>query len=172
LTPAAPGFFGKLPSTGDFVARGLPEGFRRRWDRWVSLHLAPRQQAGCLWPAGGLRFRLTSGGRVAAGVVLPSEDAAGRRFPLSLVVIAEALPLPVALDPWCDAVAATGTAALEGRDSADQLWQRLAEIAPPDGDDKFASLLLWTEGVAPIPAEPDAPDTALDALLRPSVSSG
>ena len=37
-----PGLFGKLPSTGDFVTRGLPAGFLRVWDAWLSRHLAAR----------------------------------------------------------------------------------------------------------------------------------
>src|SRR5690606_35522049 len=100
LTPAEPGLFGKLPATGDFVSRGLSHAFTRAWDGWVTRHVVTRLRAGAALPDSGLRFRLVSGGRVAAGVVLASSDAAGRSYPLSLVLVAPGLPDASALDPW------------------------------------------------------------------------
>ena len=35
-----PGFFGKLPSRGDFVTRRLPQGFVAGWDGWLREVLA------------------------------------------------------------------------------------------------------------------------------------
>ncbi len=170
LTPAAgaappepvTGFFGKLPSTGDFVARGLPDGFRKIWDRWITAHLASRQRAGALWPDGGVRFRLMSGGRVAAGVILPSEDSAGRLFPLSLMVIASALPGPERLDPWCDAALDLDLAL-----APDELWDALDALPGPQGQDPGPVLVLWTPGRAPIAASADDPSEALDLIFGP-----
>ena len=34
--------FGKLPATGDFVWRGLPDAFRKHWDFWLTRHIAPQ----------------------------------------------------------------------------------------------------------------------------------
>lgn len=164
--PAA-GFFGKLPATGDFVSRGLPDGFRRAWDGWITRHVAPRLREGAALPEGGLRFRLTSGGRAAAGVILPSQDSAGRVFPLCLILTADALPGPADLDPWCDA------AVLAARDSPDGLWLALDELPPPAGAPAAEAppLLLWRRGAAALAADPGDPSAALAALAG-AVSSG
>ncbi|MBU6499855.1 MAG: DUF2094 domain-containing protein, partial [Rhodospirillales bacterium] len=34
VTP--PGFFGKVPALGDFLARRLPAGFQATWEAWLS----------------------------------------------------------------------------------------------------------------------------------------
>ncbi len=162
------GFFGKIPATGDFVARGLPDGFRRHWDGWITRHLAPRQRAGADWPQGGLRFRLGSGGRVAAGVILPSRDAAGRLFPVSLILLADQLPPPAGLDPWCDAAAGLDLAAIPGPDA---LWLALDDLTPPSGAGPDAALTLWTRAAPPGHCDPADPAGLLDRLLPP-VSSG
>ncbi|TIU04376.1 MAG: type VI secretion system-associated protein TagF, partial [Mesorhizobium sp.] len=36
-----PGFYGKMPATGDFVTRRLPGDFVRAWDRWLAQHIVP-----------------------------------------------------------------------------------------------------------------------------------
>lgn len=176
LSPPEAGFFGKLPATGDFVTRGLPEPFRRQWDRWVTHHLAPRLEAGAAWPEGGLRFRLSSGGRMAAGVVLPSRDSAGRDFPLSLVLIAEGLPAPAGLDPWSDAAAEVARMAIAGQGGADALWAALEALDPPAGPAGPAvPMELWSRGQPPAPCAPEAPEALLDRFFgRPDacLSSG
>jgi type VI secretion system protein ImpM len=172
LTPPLAGFFGKLPVTGDFVSRGLPPLFQRRWDGWVTQHVAPRLKDGEGWPRGGLRFRLVSGGKVAAGVMLPGRDAAGRRFPFSALLIGAALPGPEGLDPWCDACADACRAALAGDLGADDLWDKLDGIPAPEGSGPDTGLLLWSADRPPTAAEPEAPVPALDLLFAPPLSSG
>ncbi len=156
---AQPGFFGKIPSTGDFVGRGLPDSFRRSWDLWLTRHIAPRQKMAAHGPDGGLRFRLVSGGRVAAGVIVPSVDSVGRRFPVSLVLVASNLPAPDALDPWCDAAIA-----LDRHQAPDDLWADLDALPVPSGDGPTDVLLLWTKGQEVLAADPVAPAQALDRL--------
>ena len=119
------GLFGKLPATGDFVWRGLPDGFRKPWDAWLTRHIAPLQRGGATFPPAGLRFRLPSGGRLAAGMILPSQDSAGRQFPLSLLLIAQGDLTPVQIDPWCDA--ALGLP----RETPDDLWRAPAALPTP-----------------------------------------
>lgn len=97
--------FGKLPSHGDFVARGLDAPAREAWDAWASAGLAQARAAlgDAAFDAAHDRappWRLVSGpgpfGRGwRAGVLAPSVDVAGRRF----VVI-------LALEPLSEAVAA------------------------------------------------------------------
>jgi len=93
--PCVPGFFGKLPMRGDFVARRLPPQFVRVWDAWLQQALAKSQEqldgqwidiylSSPLW-----RFSISSGicgenGWI--GVLMPSVDQAGRYFPLTVAV--------------------------------------------------------------------------------------
>ena len=153
------GLFGKMTATGDFVGRGLPDGFRRAWDHWLTQFVAPRLQQDMAGPAGGLRFRLVSGGRVAAGVILPSQDSVGRRFPLSLLLLAADLPGPAGLDIWCDAAVA-----LDHSQLPDDLWADLDALPVPQGDGGRDALLLWAQAVPVQSADPVSPEAALDAL--------
>ena len=88
------GFYGKLPSHGDFIGRGLPDEFVGPWDRWLQNALADLRGeygrvsddaylAGPSW-----RFVLgrgVAGRRIWVGVIIPSTDRVGRQFPLSVV---------------------------------------------------------------------------------------
>lgn len=156
------GLFGKLPATGDFVWRGLPGAFRKHWDAWLTRHIAPLQRDGQAFPPGGLRFRLPSGGRLAAGVILPSQDQAGRQFPLSLLLIADADMAADQIDTWCDA------ALILDREtcSADDLWTALDALSTPAlAGPATGQMQLWTDGQLPIATQPDAPESALRQLL-------
>lgn len=88
-----PGFYGKLPGLGDFVARRLPADFIQPWDLWLRESLAASQgQLGEDWLDTYLtsplwRFVLSpglAGQRAWAGVLMPSVDRVGRYFPLTL----------------------------------------------------------------------------------------
>lgn len=90
----AVGFYGKLPSHGDFVQRGVTDVFVNRWDAWLQAGLAhSRQELGDPWVELFLtsplwRFILPAGivGESAwAGILLPSVDRVSRCFPLTLV---------------------------------------------------------------------------------------
>ncbi|MCP6167349.1 type VI secretion system-associated protein TagF, partial [Klebsiella pneumoniae] len=83
--------YGKLPSRGDFVGRGLPPGFLRAWDdAWqqalaeVAWRHGSAEAKQRLRGMGVQRFmaRLAGEPLVWAGVVMPSEDRVGRSFPL------------------------------------------------------------------------------------------
>jgi type VI secretion system protein ImpM len=97
MTPVLPqsiGWYGKLPTRGDFVGRGLPRAWLRGWDGWLQRSLAAAaQQIG----APALRERLQAmppwqvlvlPQRAAdvtwCGVVVASADRVGRVFPLLL----------------------------------------------------------------------------------------
>ncbi|MGB8814871.1 MAG: type VI secretion system-associated protein TagF [Paracoccaceae bacterium] len=161
-----PGFFGKLPCTGDFVARGLPTVFRGRWDAWVTRHLAGRLRDGVVWPEAGLRFRLVSGGRVAAGVIVPGRDAAGRVFPLSLMIVGAALPGAADLDAWCDAALSAALPAQNGKADADDLQDALEALSPPNGPRADTSgMVIWTREMPPLTCDPTDPTDALNRAL-------
>lgn len=108
-----PGFYGKLPSHGDFLQRGVSDDFVNQWDAWLQDGMArSRSELGeqawldvfltsPLW-----RFALASGvvgGPVWAGILLPSVDRVGRYFPLTIVA-----ELPPAVLPFELAVAGNG----------------------------------------------------------------
>src|SRR5215469_725912 len=104
------GFFGKLASHGDFVARDLASDFIDRWDEWLSAGLAAFiAHRGAEWEARfemapAWRFALAAGlcGHSAMlGVILPSRDSIGRRFPFTV-----ALELPAHIRPFRQAVGA------------------------------------------------------------------
>ncbi len=89
------GFFGKLPSHGDFVSRHLPRSFTDPWDNWLQSVIAnSREQL----TEGWLDIYLTSpiwrfalspglcGDTPWSGVVMPSVDRVGRYFPLTLAM--------------------------------------------------------------------------------------
>jgi type VI secretion system protein ImpM len=90
-----PGWYGKLPSLGDFASRRLPAEFIRTWDEWLQEVLrATRARLGEGWLDRYLtmpiwRFMLLPGLVEKSGwtgVLMPSVDRVGRQFPLTLAV--------------------------------------------------------------------------------------
>ena len=97
------GFYGKLPSHGDFLRRRVSDAFVDAWDAWLRECLAASRTAlGDRW----LNVYLTSpawrfvcaagacGPMPVIGLVAPSVDQVGRYFPLTLVA---ELPADVSL---------------------------------------------------------------------------
>ncbi len=83
--------FGKLPSLGDFVARGLDAQLRDSLDAWLSAAMQdgrsrfgdefePRYDAAPAWHF----VDCDADGRWSGGALCASIDRAGRRFPLML----------------------------------------------------------------------------------------
>ena len=127
MSSGAPGFFGKVPSHGDFVSRRLPPLLASRWDGWLqSCIVASRQELGAAW----LSTYMTSplwrcalagdgdGGAAWAGVLMPSVDRVGRHFPL---MIGAALGLDAGVfdvldrgKRWHDAIEVLALSALDG----------------------------------------------------------
>ena len=88
------GWFGKLPSHGDFLQRRVSDAFLRSWDSWLQACIAhSREHLGDAWLPTYLtspvwRFFLSrgvAGGSTFAGIVLPSVDRVGRYFPLTVL---------------------------------------------------------------------------------------
>jgi type VI secretion system ImpM family protein len=89
----AAGWFGKIPALGDFVGRRLPEAFGGPWDRWLQEAMAlGDQRFGPAWTELYMTFpiwrflvpRGLLGPQGWAGILLPSVDRVGRRFPLTI----------------------------------------------------------------------------------------
>ncbi len=158
--PAA--WFGKIPSVGDYVGRRLPTSFQSRWDSWLQAALAAgSDRFGPDWTDLYMTFPvwrfLAPRGLLAdqtwTGILLPSVDRVGRRYPLTV-----AMPVPAL-------TAAGGLAALERR------LARLGGLVDPvlDGAsiDQLEAMLERMAAEQPVATAPasGAADTAASAAL-------
>lgn len=121
-----PGFFGKLPSHGDFLNRRIQRSFLDNWDNWLQKAVArSREQLESEWLDTYLtspiwRFVLGSGvcgDQPFAGVLMPSVDKVGRYFPLTISVPIpkgyNILQLPKDLNDWFDTAEKLALSALD-----------------------------------------------------------
>ena len=138
-----PGWFGKMPSLGDFASRRLPPMFVNGWDAWLQHEMVRSRAAlGGGWLDAFLvapvrRFWLAPGllGTPAwVGVWMPSVDRVGRHFPFA---IASAIDggldgrTVAATDaPWFDAVEAAARSVLDPQCEVDDLEQTLLALPP------------------------------------------
>ena len=141
---AVAGFYGKLPSHGDFLVRRLNRNFTAPWDQWLQTAIADSQaQLGEQWLNTYLvspiwRFALSSGicgNDCWCGILMPSVDRVGRYFPLTI-----AIPLPSESDiielfssqgSWFEQCEALALDALDGEMDFDQFDQSLCQLSPP-----------------------------------------
>ncbi|MBI3370471.1 MAG: type VI secretion system-associated protein TagF [Betaproteobacteria bacterium] len=142
---AETGFFGKLPSKGDFLSRRLPSGFIEVWDAWLQAGIASsRGDLGEAWPSSFLeaavwRFFIPARmvtERAWIGIVLPSADRVGRYFPLTIAAgIARAhLDGAATLDAaneWLAAISSAALDALGPAGNAETFDARVAALAFP-----------------------------------------
>ncbi len=176
------GVFGKLPSYGDFVRRGLPQSFLGPWDVWLQAGMAAAMGSlgtafSASWAAApAWRFHLPPGacGSVgAAGVLLTSADAVGREFPLTLAAL---LPPGGACPPddWFARLERAGQAARDRGLSVDDLVSALPE--PPVNGAPGPAPGWWTADGRqwPLSALPTAPQflALVRGQLVPSAPSG
>ncbi len=143
------GFFGKMPATGDFVARGLPQGLRLPLDRWLTDCLAAAAPED--WPPDGLRARVGLGGMTVLIAAVPSEDKLGRLYPLVAVLRGDNVPV-AAGNAWCDAVIYDLADAADGLIGAEDLTRRLAEAPEPGAGAVETADVVWRTGRPPAPA--------------------
>ena len=99
----AAGFFGKVPSHGDFVTRRLPVAFTEPWDAWLQAGMADsRAKLGDDWLPIYLnspiwRFALGAGvcgPQAWCGVMMPSVDRVGRYFPFTIACEVDGTGMP------------------------------------------------------------------------------
>ena len=143
-----PGWYGKLPSLGDFASRRLDQEFIEAWDHWLASGLASwRENEPSAWldrylSGPSWRFVITPGvlkstpGATAwAGVLMPSVDRVGRYFPLTLALPLARLPASPAqadtLFSWLHALDDLALDALDEDWSADQLEAELLKLGGP-----------------------------------------
>lgn len=145
-----PGWYGKLPTLGDFASRRLDASFIEPWDLWLGDGIAAqRERLGEAWLDAYLgspvwRFVLMPGAlpqpaeRVAlAGVLMPSVDRVGRYFPLTIVTPLPVLPASAgeieALLGWLHRLEDVAVDALQDDWSTDQLDAALEALPAPVG---------------------------------------
>jgi len=177
-----PGFYGKLPSCGDFVSRRLPTWMAAPWDEWLAAFtVAVQQKAGGLWPQAWLTAPLwhfaigaaiwdgTTTRPGAAGVLVASMDRVGRMFPFTIVAPSCGEPTP----GWSAVAEQLALDALEEDADLDRLdaeLTRLGAPAAPSALDPYCSL-WWCQGSDRVPQTrlelaglPD-PETAVSMVL-------
>jgi type VI secretion system protein ImpM len=150
---APPGFFGKLPTHGDFLSRRLPRSFIDPWDRWLQSAVADsREQLGDEW----LNIYLTSplwrftlspglaGPSAWAGVLMPSVDRVGRYFPFTLAIPLEApcnlLELLINNEAWFNQCEELLLDTLDDNINLDAFDTSLQALPPPDQPKATTSL--------------------------------
>ena len=158
------GYFGKVLTHGDFVARRLSPGFVLGWDAWLQAGLRhSREQLGPRWLDAYLsspiwHFAIAAGlcgDEAVAGVMIPSVDRVGRYFPLTLAGVmtdgGEMLPeLFERGAAWFDALERLALGSLVDGFSLEHMDAALVALAP-DRAPRCAGALegravFWTEG--------------------------
>lgn len=147
------GWYGKLPTLGDFATRRLPPAFTEAWDAWLAAGLAEWKARGDGWLdeylAGPVwRFVAAPGvlappglARGWAGVIAPSLDRVERHFPFTVAIgfAPQAVaPFATMLVHWLHHVGGITGDALRENWTPEQLDEALAELAEatvtPTGD--------------------------------------
>lgn len=150
------GFYGKLPSRGDFLRFGLPRSFTDPWDDWLQACLtASKATLGDDWLPAFLeapvwRFSLAAdvcGPDPAVGLFLPSVDKAGRYFPFTLAAVGQ---VPAEPDSWLERCEQAGRAALEHDVPPEEIVAMLGD--PPLDETAPTGSTWWTAGSPRIPA--------------------
>jgi type VI secretion system protein ImpM len=143
-----PGWYGKLPTLGDFASRRLEADFIEPWDLWLGEGLqSQRDLLGDAWLDAYLqsppwRFMLLPGVLpgfdpecTLAGVLMPSVDRVGRYFPLTIAATIARLPSSApdyeALLGWLHRLEDTALDALQDDWTIEQLEEALVGLAPP-----------------------------------------
>lgn len=151
---AAAGWYGKLPGLGDFAARRLPPGFISRWDEWLQLGL--REMGPTLADDSDLlapvrRFWLSPGVIDAlawGGLLMPSADRAGRRFPLTVAQPMATLAQALAARRWFGGIVAAMRFTQGHEHTLDDFEECLGALPPPPprsaprADEQLAGELL------------------------------
>ncbi len=159
LQPQAVGWYGKLPSRGDFLGRGLPRPWVRTWDEWLQRAMAGasrqidaallRQRLLAMSPWHVVVLPAAVGQPLWSGTVVATTDRVGRVFPM---LLAEAY-----VD---DGIESADLAGLHGRAAQIARWLEasVTTLAPGDfetGVARWAELAWTSSPCAPQGAQPE-----------------
>jgi type VI secretion system protein ImpM len=178
------GWYGKIPGTGDFIARRVPGAFSQPWDAWEQgLMDGSRERLGAQWREAFLtmppwRFVLGAGlvtPNAWAGLMLPSVDAVGRYFPLTVASPLPSAPLELvatlhAATAWFCAIEEVALSAIAPK--ADTHAIDAAFIAQPFRSEWLRPAARRADRDATVPMRPATPQMLCVALgSRPLDSS-
>lgn len=167
-----PGWFGKLPSLGDFATRRLPDAFVCRWDDWLQHTLPSTRWSQLDADRDFVPCRFWIGPELVSpaswtGVIAPGHDRVGRRFPLTIALplAAETSTLSIALaaNAWYAAMEFAARRLVDECMSIGQFEQALAaaaagapasEAANADGTALAAELLRGAVAMRPVADDP------------------
>lgn len=140
-----PGWYGKLPSLGDFASRRLPENMLHGLDEWLQRVMShSHEHFAADWldtylQAPVWRFVLGEGtldALVWAGILLPSVDRVGRYFPLvlcgALPTLDVSTPVLERLDAWMSALEEAARTALDPAAGVAEFEARLGNCLIPE----------------------------------------
>lgn len=147
-SPAVPavGYYGKLPSRGDFLTHRLAAAFVTAWDDWLQASLVASKAAlGEGWLDAYLsaplwRFLLpagVAGPNAMIGMMMPSVDRAGRYFPLTLAATLPgepALGRCFACSSWFARLEKAALHALDDGVALEEFEAGVAALAAPPAD--------------------------------------
>lgn len=180
------GFFGKLPSHGDILCRGLPDDTAGRLQSWLGEGLAPmgdladaeRRSRMTLAPA--WRFAASAdliAPEAVAGVMVASRDKAGETYPcLALATLGQAEAASAATcGRWSEHVEMlVRTAVLQGLDP-DHLAEALQELGrpAPEGEPRPFEVHGINDGVrVDVEATPTLAGNMVEAARRAAPTDG
>ncbi|WP_106515649.1 type VI secretion system-associated protein TagF [Allosphingosinicella deserti] len=163
--------FGKLPTHGDFLARGLSPAERDALDGWMSAGLSDvRGKLGAEFEdlydrAPPWRFVTRAGALMNAGVMIPSIDSAGRRFPFYLAGLGLAPAQALDAAAQCEALLYR---AFEEAWTVDRLAGEAGSIVPQPGETVHMEAVWWTAGgedFPPVQLSGERPSGLFQTLL-------
>lgn len=173
LEHVLPGYYGKLPSAGDFVTRRLPLDFVQPFDRWLAQHFAPLIGTDSWDERIPLRFLCGPAAfGNAAGVICSSTDKVGRRFPLSVVaLLSSADEAMVRMGGWFREVETLCFEAQTVGLTPDALDEALMALPFPELSEQgeaIDGMVVWTEASELYDIDPEKPEEVLGGLLAVS----
>ncbi len=138
-----PGFYGKVPTRGDFVHRRISRSFLDPWDQWLQRSIViSKEQLDEDWLDIYLtspiwRFALSPGicGELAStGVLMPSVDSVNRHYPMTITTHLSGdcnlLDLAAKEQDWFSRAEDAALYCLEDDFSLDELERILGKVGP------------------------------------------
>jgi type VI secretion system protein ImpM len=171
-----PGWFGKIPSLGDFATRRLPSTFIEPWDEWLSAELSEaRFVLADTWntvykQAPISCFSLGPGtvdDHTWHGILVPSLDRVGRQFPLTIALCLSPHTSATIGRRWWTALVASGRRALEPACGAEGVEEALATVAAEtDLPSVEPAQATFEEGTSTWWAWSENPPVAVSSITR------
>jgi type VI secretion system protein ImpM len=138
------GGFGKIPAKPDFVRVGHSDATTRTLENWLDEASSRVRESGLALPDTSIRFVMRPANSPGVGVIRPSQDAVGRRFPLTvfhMLMWSAAQPrwsgLPVLVDPFIEE--ADGILRESARFDVEMLRARVTTLWTPGSADLEAT---------------------------------